>query len=81
AAEAAGHGPTAVTRSVEASARWYRDRMAPYATRPTLDVGFDAIDLDSTLPSVRRKGNREVLERVMRQARRRTNPQAVARLT
>lgn len=81
AAEAAGHGPTAVTRSVEASARWYRDRMATYATRPTLDVWFDAIDLDSTLPSVRRKGNREVLERVMRQARRRTNPQAVARLT
>lgn len=55
--------------------------LATYATRPTLDVWFDAIDLDSTLPSVRRKGNREVLERVMRQARRRTNPQAVARLT
>jgi uncharacterized protein (DUF2252 family) len=81
AAAAAGHGPRSIDRSVEASAEAYRHRMALYAETRTLDVWYDAIDLETSLPSVQRAENRRILRDVMDRARRRTGERAAARLT
>lgn len=81
AASAAGHPPHVVDRCTEASAEAYRHRMALYAETRTLDVWYDAIDLETSLPSVQRDENRRILRDVMDRARRRTGERAVARLT
>jgi hypothetical protein len=76
AAAAAGHTPEEIERSVRSSAQAYRRRMALYAETRTLDVWYDAVDLDTSLPSVRRAENRRILEGVMDRARRRTGERA-----
>jgi uncharacterized protein (DUF2252 family) len=81
AAAAAGHAAEVLDRSVLAAAEVYRLRMADYAETRTLDVWYDAIDLDTSLPSVRRAENRRILRDVMDRARRRTGQRAAARLT
>ena len=81
AAAAAGHTPEEIERSVRSSAQAYRRRMALYAETRTLDVWYDAVDLDTSLPSVRRAENRRILEGVMDRARRRTGERAAAPLT
>lgn len=81
AAEAGGGtGPT-VGQAVEATVREYRERMLAYAGTATLDVWFDAIDLDTSLPSIRRAETRRMLEKVVGKARNHTSDRAVQRLT
>ena len=81
AAVAAGHPPDVVDRNVRASTQAYRRRMALYARARTLDVWYDAVDLDTSLPSVSQPETRRILQDVMDRARRHTGGRAAARLT
>ena len=66
---------TASTRAVMATVRSYRERMADYAGMRSLDVWYDAIDIDRFLKGVDSEETRQRVEERLKKVREKNTPE------
>jgi uncharacterized protein (DUF2252 family) len=70
-----GLSETETARAVAATARSYRERMADYSGMRTLDVWYDAIDVDRFLGEMETEETRERVEERLKKVRQKNTPE------